>query len=295
MTDPSVAGIESFRSGFGGRVLTPWRAGLRPRARGLERRHRPQAGADRVLRHRRRRSPRRSASRARSGLEIAVRGGGHNYAGHAVCDGGLMIHLGAMNGVTVDPGGAACGLRRRRDLGRRRRGDAAARRWRRPAASSATPASAGSRSAAASAGSRQKAGLSCDNLVAAEVVTADARIVRASRQENADLFWALRGGGGNFGVVTSFEFALHPVGPMVHLGLFFFGLDDGPEALRFARDFVKTLPAGRDRVSRHRPERAAGAVRSRAAPFRRRARAAGRRLRLGRGARRPSWRRSARR
>ena len=87
------------------------------------------------------------------------------------------------------------------------------------------------------------AGLSCDNLLAAEVVTADSRIVRASQHENADLFWALRGGGGNFGVVTSFEFALHPVGPMIHLGLFFFGLENGAEALRFAREYVKTLPA----------------------------------------------------
>ena len=74
------------------------------------------------------------------------------------------------------------------------------------------------------------------------MVTADSRIVRASQQENPDLFWALRGGGGNFGVVTSFEFALHPVGPLVHLGLFFFGLETGPEALRFARDYIKTLP-----------------------------------------------------
>ena len=71
----------------------------------------------------------------------------------------------------------------------------------------------------------------------------DSRIVRASRHENPDLYWALRGGGGNFGVVTSFEFALHPVGPLVHLGMFFFGLDKGAEALRFARDFVDTLPS----------------------------------------------------
>src|SRR4029077_19861501 len=65
---------------------------------------------------------------------------------------------------------------------------------------------------------------------------------RASKDENPALLGALRGGGGTFGVVTSFEFALHPVGPLVHLGLFFFGLDNGPAALRFARDFIKTLP-----------------------------------------------------
>jgi len=75
------------------------------------------------------------------------------------------------------------------------------------------------------------------------MVTADSRIVRASQDENAELLWALRGGGGNFGVVTSFEFELHPVGPLVNLGLFFFGLEQGSQALCFAREFIKTLPA----------------------------------------------------
>jgi hypothetical protein len=78
--------------------------------------------------------------------------------------------------------------------------------------------------------------------IAAEVVTADSHFVGASADQNADLFWALRGGGGNFGVVTSFAYHLHPVGPLVHLGLFFWGADQGAEALRFSRDFVATLP-----------------------------------------------------
>ena len=77
------------------------------------------------------------------------------------------------------------------------------------------------------------AGLSSDNLVAAEVVTADGRVVHASESEHSDLWWALRGGGGNFGVVTEFEFALHDVGPVVHLGMFFFSPDQGGEMLRF--------------------------------------------------------------
>src|SRR2546421_12745799 len=88
----------------------------------------------------------------------------------------------------------------------------------------------------------QKAGLSADNLVSGQVVTADGRILRASPDENADLFWAIRGGGGNFGVVTSFEYRLHEVGPLVQLGLFFWGADKGAEALRFSREFVKTMP-----------------------------------------------------
>ena len=176
-----------------------------------------------------------------SGLEIAVRGGGHSYAGNSVCEGGLMIHLGRMCGVTVDAVArrAVCG------------GGAT---WADVDAACqlhglATPGGfishtgiAGLTLGGGIGWLTKKAGLSCDNLVAAELVTADSRIVRATAEVNPELFWALRGGGGNFGIVTSFEFALHPVGPLVHLGLFFFGLDAGTEALRFARDYVKGLP-----------------------------------------------------
>jgi FAD/FMN-containing dehydrogenase len=174
------------------------------------------------------------------GLQLAIRGGGHSYAGNSVCDGGLMIHLGAMNGVVVDPvarravcGGGATWA----DI------DAATQ-----AHGLATPGGfishtgiAGLTLGGGIGWLTKAAGLSCDNLVAAEMVTAESRVVRASAEENPDLFWALRGGGGNFGVVTSFEFALHPVGPLVNLGLFFFGLDNGSKALQFAREFVKNL------------------------------------------------------
>ncbi len=176
-----------------------------------------------------------------SGLEIAVRGGGHNYAGHAVCEGGLMIHLGAMNGVTVDPAArrAVCGggaTWADVDAATQQHGLAT------PGGFISHTGIAGLTLGGGIGWLTKKAGLSCDNLVAAEVVTADSRIVRASKDEHADLFWALRGGGGNFGIVTSFEFALHPVGPIVNLGLFFFGLENGPAALRFARQFIDTLP-----------------------------------------------------
>jgi FAD/FMN-containing dehydrogenase len=177
----------------------------------------------------------------RSGLEVAVRGGGHNYAGHGVCDGGLMIHLGDMKTGTVDP------LARRAVCG----GGAT---WADVDAATqqhglATPGGfishtgIGGLTLGGGIGwLTRKAGLSCDNLLAAQVVTADGRVVRASATENPELLWALRGGGGNFGVVTSFEFALHPVGPLVNLGLFFFGLENGTQALRFGRDFIPALP-----------------------------------------------------
>ena len=87
-----------------------------------------------------------------------------------------------------------------------------------------------------------KAGLTCDNLVSAQVVTADGEHVTASATSHPDLHWALRGGGGNFGVVTEFEFALHDVGPIVQLGLFFWPLDQGVEMLTFARDYFETTP-----------------------------------------------------
>jgi FAD/FMN-containing dehydrogenase len=88
----------------------------------------------------------------------------------------------------------------------------------------------------------RKHGLSIDNLVSAEVVTADGQIRRASQAENADLFWAIRGGGGNCGVVTEFEFALHPVDPIVQVALLFWELDQGGDVLRLARELGGSLP-----------------------------------------------------
>jgi FAD/FMN-containing dehydrogenase len=174
-------------------------------------------------------------------LEIAIRGGGHNFAGNADCNGGMMIHLGDMNGVAVDAAGrrVTCG-------GGATWGDvdAATQKY-----ALATPGGVVSHTGVAGLALgggvgwlTKLVGLSCDNLLAAEVVTADGRIVRASPQENGDLFWALTGGGGNFGVVTSFEFALHPVGPTVQLGLFFVEVAGGETALKFARIYLSELP-----------------------------------------------------
>ncbi len=175
------------------------------------------------------------------GLEISVRGGGHNFAGFAVCDGGLTIDLSGMRQVAVDPaarralcgGGATWG-----DLDGASQAHGLA-----VTGGFISHTGVGGLTLGGGIGwLTRKAGLTIDSLVAAEVVVADGSILRASKEENADLFWAIRGGGGNFGVVTSFEFQLHSVGPLVHLGLFFWGVDRGVEALRFSRDFITTLP-----------------------------------------------------
>jgi FAD/FMN-containing dehydrogenase len=174
-------------------------------------------------------------------LEVSVRGGGHGFAGFAVSEGGLMIDLTPMKSVHVDPGSqtaVAGGGTTWAEL------DAAGQRH-------ALAAPGGFISHTGIGGLTLgggmgwltgMTGLSCDNLIAAEVVTADGRVLRASADEHSDLFWALRGGGGNFGVVTSFKYQMHQVGPAVNLGLFFFALEDGAALLRFAREFTKSLP-----------------------------------------------------
>ncbi len=175
------------------------------------------------------------------GLEITVRGGAHNTSGSAVCDGGLMINLAGMNGVQIDPearrarvGGGA--LLADLDGASQQHGLAT------PGGMISHTGVAGLTLGGGMGWLSRKHGLSIDNLTGLEVVLADGSVVWASEAENADLFWALRGGGGNFGVVTTFEFALHPVGPMVHFGLFFWAAEQGPEALRSIRDIVATLP-----------------------------------------------------
>ena len=234
------AHFDAFGAAFGGELLTPEHADYDRRRSvwngAIDRRPAVIAGCTSAT------QVAEAIRFARSkGLEIAVRGGGHNYAGHAVCDDGMMIHLGAMNRVSVDAGArrALCG-------GGATWGDFdAATQAHGLATTGGFISHTGVAGLALGGGIgwlTKKAGLTSDNLVAAEVVLADSRIVRASGTEHPDLFWALKGGGGNFGVVTTFEFALHPVGPMVNLGLFFWGLDRGAEALEFSRGFIPTLP-----------------------------------------------------
>ncbi|HEX3606997.1 MAG TPA: FAD-binding oxidoreductase [Candidatus Dormibacteraeota bacterium] len=177
----------------------------------------------------------------RTSLEISVRGGGHNFAGLAVGDDGLMIDLSAMNAVSVDPearrarcGGGATWA----DLD----GTAQLHALGVPGGFISHTGIAGLTLGGGMGWLTRRHGLSCDNLVGAEVVTAAGRVLTASATENPDLFWALRGGGGNFGVVTEFEFELHPVGPMVELGLFFWPAEQGREALALMRTVCDSVP-----------------------------------------------------
>lgn len=175
-------------------------------------------------------------------MEISVRGGGHSYSGTALVDGGLTIDLSGMHSVSVDPtarrarveGGATWADL---DVATQAHGLAVT-------GGFISHTGVGGLTLGGGMGwLTRKAGLTIDNLVGTEVVTADGRLLRASSTEHEDLFWGLRGGGGNFGVVTTFEFALHEVGPLVNLALFFWDVPRGRDALQFARDFVRSLPA----------------------------------------------------
>ena len=178
---------------------------------------------------------------AEGGVEIAVRGGGHSMSGASVVDDGMVIDLSRLNDVVVEPD-----TRQARAGGGALLGDLdAATQQHGLAVPSGVVSHTGVGGLTLGGGMgwlTRKAGLTNDNLVSAEVVTADGRIRHVSAQDNPDLFWAIRGGGGNFGVVTQFEFRLIEAGPIVHMGLLFWGLDQGREVLRLARDLMETLP-----------------------------------------------------
>ena len=240
MTQSTSTAIEALQQGIGGRVIAPedadyddarrvWNAAI-DRRPALIARCTSAADVAAAL-----------SFAVENGLDVTVRGGAHSMGGTGVADGALMIDLSVLNHVIVDPaqkrarvgGGALLG-----DL------DAAAQQH-----GLAVPAGLVSHTGVGGltlgggmGWLTRRAGLSIDNLISAEVVTADGEIRHATPDEHPDLFWAIRGGGGNFGVVTEFEFRLHEVGPIIQLGLPFWGLEQGRDLLRVARDVIATLP-----------------------------------------------------
>jgi FAD/FMN-containing dehydrogenase len=175
------------------------------------------------------------------GLDVSVRGGGHSVAGHAIVDGGVVIDMRPMNRVRVDPerrtawvgGGANWG-----ELDRETQAFGLAVTGGRLADTGVAGLTLGG----GSGWIERKCGFTVDSLISAEVVTADGRLVIASADRNADLFWALKGGGGNFGVVTGFEFELHEVGPLVYGGMMLFPIDAAVDLLKAYRGFMEGAP-----------------------------------------------------
>jgi FAD/FMN-containing dehydrogenase len=174
-------------------------------------------------------------------LVLAVRGGGHNIAGNAVCDGGLEIDLSLMKSVRIDPARRTARVEPGVTLGEFDR-EAQAFGLATPLGINSTTGVAGLTLGGGFGWLSRALGLTIDNLTSVDVATASGELVTASESENDDLFWGVRGGGGNFGVVTSFDFKLHPVGPMVLAGLVIHPLDAAPEVLRFKSEFVATAP-----------------------------------------------------
>ncbi len=173
-------------------------------------------------------------------LLLAVRGGGHSFAGFSTCDGGVVLDLAPMTAVEVDPenrvaragGGVTWGLF---DTATHAHGLATT------GGLISTTGIAGLTLGGGIGWLQRQCGLACDNLLSVELVTAKGDVVRASAHENPELFWGLRGGGGNFGVVTSFEFRLHPVSSVLG-GLMLFPADRGAEVMRVYREYVRDCP-----------------------------------------------------
>jgi FAD/FMN-containing dehydrogenase len=177
----------------------------------------------------------------RHDITVAVRGGGHNVAGVAVADGGLVIDLSPMRAVRVDPGARTVRAQAGTTIGdldheTQAFGLAV------PMGVVTSTGIAGLTLGGGLGWVRRKYGLASDNLLSADVVTADGRLVVASPDSEPELFWALQGGGGNFGVVTSFEFRAHPIGPDVFLAVVFHAGADAADALRFFRHWAATAP-----------------------------------------------------
>jgi FAD binding domain-containing protein/berberine-like enzyme len=235
------ATIQELRAAVKGEILTPADDGYAEAAavwNGAHDGHRPAVvvrctGAADVI---------AAVGFARStGLTIAVRGGGHSVAGFSTCDDGMVIDLSPMNSVHVDPaarratvGGGAVWA----DVDHETQAHGLAT----TGGLISTTGVAGFTLGGGIGWIMRKFGLACDNLAAADVVTADGRLVRASESENPDLLWGLRGGGGNFGIVTQFELELHPLGPTVYAGPIFYPAAAERDLLRAFRDWAPGAP-----------------------------------------------------
>src|SRR5215208_2174096 len=189
-----------------------------------------------------------------NGLLVAVRGGGHSFPGLSVCDGGLVIDLSLMKGIRVDPETRTVRVQAGVLLGELDRETQAFG----LAVPSGIVTHTGLSGLALGGGINwlmRKYGLTIDQLLSVDLVTAEGEPVKASETENADLFWGVRGGGGNFGIVTDFEFRLNPVGPIVLAGPIFWPIEESPKVLRFYREWIAQAPDELMTIVAHRGRR----------------------------------------
>jgi FAD binding domain len=175
------------------------------------------------------------------GLLVALRGGGHSYPGLSVCDAGVVIDLGQMKGIRIDPETRTARAQAGVLLGELDR-EAQAFGLAVPAGIVTHTGLAGLTLGGGIGWLERKYGLTIDQLLSVDLVTAEGEFVKASETENPDLFWGLRGGGGNFGIVTEFEFRLNPVGPIVLAGPILWAMEDCPDVMRFYRDWITQVP-----------------------------------------------------
>ncbi len=177
----------------------------------------------------------------RTGLPLAIKGGGHSFPGQSVCDDGIVVDLGEMKGVVVDPQARTATAEAGVLLGELDR-ETQAYGLAVPAGIVTHTGLAGLTLGGGIGWLQRKCGLTIDQLLSVDLITAEGELVKASETENADLFWGVRGGGGNFGVVTKFEFRLNPLGPNLVAGPVFWPIEESPEVLRFYRDWIAAAP-----------------------------------------------------
>ncbi len=240
MTYPASSTVEGLKGAIRGQVL------LRNDPGYEEARHIWNAMIDRrpalIIRCAGAADVRRAVDFARENeLLVAVRGGGHNIAGTAICDDGLVIDLSPMKSVRVDQRACRAYVEPGATLGEFDY-EAQSFALATPLGINSTTGVSGLTLGGGFGWLSRKYGMSVDNLLSADVVTADGELVQTDSNNDADLFWAIRGGGGNFGVVTMFEFELHPVGPEVYGGLFVLPWEQAKDALRKYRAASETMP-----------------------------------------------------